>query len=58
MSNIHVLPDPRIPKVMDDIVQLLYDLDPPIHTAMAIGILEMCKAQVISEQYELLDGDL
>jgi hypothetical protein len=57
MSNIHLLPDQRIPKAMDEIVQILYDLDPPIHTSTAIGILELCKAQVIAEQRELLNGD-
>jgi hypothetical protein len=50
MSNIHVLPDQRIPKAMDDILQILYDFDPPIHGATAVGILELCKVQFLSEQ--------
>ena len=50
MKNIFLLPDQRIPKAVDEIVQILYDFDPPIHTATALGILELCKAQVIAEQ--------
>lgn len=56
MSNVHLLPDQRIPKAVDDIVQILYDLDPPIHTTTAIGILELCKTQVLAEQASTIKG--
>jgi hypothetical protein len=56
MSNVHLLPDQRIPKAIDDILQILYDLDPPIHVATAVGILELCKIQLMSEK-SYLDED-
>lgn len=57
MTNIHTFPDQRIPKAMDEIVQILFDIDPPIHTATALGILELCKMQVIAQQRHGAQGE-
>lgn len=49
MSNIVQLPDQRLAKAVDDIVDRLMDFDPPIHTLTALGILEMAKIAIINE---------
>lgn len=53
MKNVHMLPDQRIPKAMGDILDILLGIEPPIHVATAIGILDMCKLAVLEELEEV-----
>jgi hypothetical protein len=55
MSNVHLLPDYRLSKAVDDIVQILHDIDPPIHTLTALGILKMAEVRVISDQVSAIN---
>lgn len=56
MINVHTFPDQRIAKAMDQIVGVLFDISPPIHTATALGILDLCKIQIIEQQRESAEG--
>ena len=57
MNNVHTLPDQRIPKAIEKITQILCEIDPPIHTATALGILELCKSHLMAHQAERIFGD-
>lgn len=52
MSEIITLPDARLSRAVDDICQILYGIEPAIHTATALGVLRLSEEKIIARQKE------